>query len=156
MIAKNPVRVDFYQRYLDIVAEYNSDKDDAEIQRVFEELLRFHDALDTEEQRYVQEGLETEDHLAVFDLLSKNKLKLSKSDREKIKNVSIALLAMLESRKKEMSHLRDRASAQAKLKSAIINELFIGMPDEFTQNDIMTGAESVFQHVESMQFYYHT
>jgi len=41
MIAKNPARVDFYQRYLDIVAEYNRDKDDAEIQRVFEELFAF-------------------------------------------------------------------------------------------------------------------
>lgn len=150
MIAKNPARIDFYQRYLDIVAEYNRDKDDAEIQRVFEELLRFHDALDTEEQRYVQEGLENEDQLAVFDLLSRNKLKLSKADREKIKKVSIALLAMLDARKKEMSHLRDRASAQAKIKAAIINELFAGMPDEFTQDEIIMSAESVFHHVEHM------
>jgi len=150
MIDKNPGRVDFYQRYLDIVAEYNRDKDDAEIQRVFEKLLRFHDSLDQEEERYIREGMENEDQLAVFDLLSLNKLKLSKTDREKIKNVSIALLAMLETRKQEMSNLRDRASAQAKLKVAIINELFTGMPDEFTQDEIIISAESVFRHVELM------
>ncbi len=150
MIAKNPSRVDFYQRYLDIVAEYNRDKDDAEIQRVFEELFRFYETLDEEEQRYTEEGLENEDQLAVFDLLRSNKVKLSKSDREKIKAVSISLLAMLETRKQEMSNLRDRASAQAKLKGAIINELLAGMPDEFTQDEIIVSAESVFRHVEFM------
>ena len=150
MIAKNPTRVDFHKRYLDIVADYNRDKDEVEIQRVFEELMRFHDSLDQEEQRYTREGLENEDQLAVFDLLSQNKLKLSKADREKIKNVSVALLAMLETRKQEMSNLRDRASAQAKLKVAIINELLTGMPDEFTQDEIIISAESVFRHVEFM------
>lgn len=150
MIAKNPARVDFYQRYLDIVAEYNRDKDDAEIQRVFDELFRFYETLDKEEQRYTEEGLENEDQLAVFDLLSSGKVKLSKSDREKIKAVSVSLLAILETRKQEMSNLRDRASAQAKLKGAIINELLAGMPDEFTQDEIIISAESVFRHVEFM------
>lgn len=150
MIAKNPSRVNFYQRYLEVVAEYNRDKDDAEIQRVFEELFRFHESLDKEEQRYIEEGLENEDQLAVFDLLRTNKVKLSKSDREKIKAVSISLLAMFETRKQEMSNLRDRASAQAKLKGAIINELLAGMPDEFTQDEIIASAESVFRHVELM------
>ncbi|MDI1231314.1 MAG: DUF3387 domain-containing protein [Methylobacter sp.] len=138
----------FYQRYLDIVAEYNRDKDEAEIQRVFEKLMRFYDTLDQEEERYIREGLENEDQLAVFDLLCQNKIKLSKADREKIKNVSIALLLMLTARKQEMNSLRDRASAQAKLKVAIINEMLAGMPDEFTQDEIIISAESVFRHVE--------
>ena len=150
MIAKNPARLDFYQRYLDIVAEYNRDKDEAEIQRVFEKLMRFYDTLDQEEERYIREGLENEDQLAVFDLLCQNKIKLSKADREKIKNVSIALLLMLAARKQEMNSLRDRASAQAKLKVAIINEMLAGMPDEFTQDEIIISAESVFRHVEFM------
>lgn len=112
--------------------------------------MRFYDALDQEEERYIREGLENEDQLAVFDLICQNKIKLSKTDREKIKNVSIALLLMLASRKQEMSNLRDRASAQAKLKVAIINEMLTGMPDEFTQDEIIISAESVFRHVEFM------
>ncbi len=47
------------------------DKDDAEIQRVFEELFKTHDALNYEEKRYIREGFKDDKSLAVFDLLSK-------------------------------------------------------------------------------------
>jgi type I restriction enzyme R subunit len=57
---------------------------------------------------------------------------------------------MLETRKQEMSNLRDRASAQAKLKFDITNELLLGMPEEFTPEEIFIGADSVFRHVELM------
>jgi hypothetical protein len=39
----------------------------------------------------------------------------------------------------------------AKLISAIINQLFDGMPDEFTPNEIKFCAESVLHHVENTE-----
>ena len=51
MMEQNPSRIDLYKRYQEIIADYNKDKDDAEIQRVFDDLMTLHDSLDLEEQR---------------------------------------------------------------------------------------------------------
>jgi len=61
--------------------------------------------------------------------------------------VAVSLLAKLEERKQEMANLRDRASAQANLKAAIIDEMLNGMPDEFSSEDIDVRAEILFRHV---------
>ena len=39
MVARNPTRVDLYERYQEIVQEYNKDKDAAEIQKVMDDLF---------------------------------------------------------------------------------------------------------------------
>jgi type I restriction enzyme R subunit len=72
MLARNPTRVDLYERYQEIIQEYNKDKDAAEIQKVMDDLFTFNDNLDEEEKRYLREGLDSEDQLAVFDLLQKD------------------------------------------------------------------------------------
>ena len=69
MVAKNPTRVDLYERYQAIVQEYNKDKDAAEIQKVMDDLFAFNDDCSEEEKRYLREGLDSETELAVFDLL---------------------------------------------------------------------------------------
>ena len=93
MMEQNPSRIDLYKRYQEIIADYNKDKDDAEIQRVFDDLMTLHDSLDLEEQRYIREGFKTEKELAVFDLLSKDKTSITKGDIDKIKKVAQELMA---------------------------------------------------------------
>lgn len=148
MMAQNPSRIDLYKRYQEIIAEYNKDKDDAEIQRVFEDLMKLHDSLDVEEQRYVREGFKNEKELAVFDLLSKNNASITKGDIDKIKKVAQELMDTVEARRSEMGDLRDRASAQAQMKAAIIDRLLEGMPDEYSSEDIELRAEVVYQYVQ--------
>ena len=148
MLRLNPNRIDLYKRYQDIIAEYNHDKDDAEIQRVFDDLLRLHDSLDQEEQRYVREGFDSEKALAVYDLLSKDKSSITKSDIDKVKNVARELMETVASRRIEMGDLRDRAAAQAQMKAAIIDRLLAGLPDQYSSDDIEVRAEVVFQYVQ--------
>ena len=57
MLAQNPLRTDFQQHYEEIVAEYNREKDRVTIEKTFEDLLRFTETLDEEEERAVREGL---------------------------------------------------------------------------------------------------
>ena len=148
MMAMNPGRIDLYKRYQDIIAAYNRDKDDAEIQRVFDDLITLHDSLDLEEQRYVREGFNSERELAVYDLLSKGKADITKGDIDKVKNVAQKLMATVEKRRHEMGDLRDRASAQAQMKAAIIDRLLEGMPDGYSSEDIEARAEVIFQYVQ--------
>ncbi|HCZ14328.1 MAG TPA: type I restriction endonuclease subunit R [Candidatus Accumulibacter sp.] len=148
MLAQNPSRIDLYRRYQEIIAEYNRDKDAAEIERVFADLLRVHDLLDEEERRYVREGFTSEKELAVYDLLCKDKASIKKSEVEKIKQLARQLMATVEQRRHEMGDLRDRASAQAQMKSAIIDRLLEGMPEGFSSDDIEQRAEVIFQYVQ--------
>ena len=148
MLAQNPSRIDLYKRYQEIIAEYNRDKDAAEIQRVFDDLMKLHDSLDYEEKRYVREGFKNEKALAVYDLLSKDKASITKSDIDKIKKVVQQLMDTVETRRHEMGDLRDRASVQAQMKVTIINRLLEGMPDGYSSEDIESRAEVVYQYVQ--------
>ena len=64
MVARNPTRVDLYERYQEILQEYNKDKDAAEIQKVMDDLFAFNDDCSEEEKRYLREGLDSETELA--------------------------------------------------------------------------------------------
>lgn len=155
MLVQNPCRIDLYKRYQEIIAEYNRDKDAAEIQRVFDDLFKLHDALDYEEKRYVREGFKSEKELAVYDLLSKDKASITKGDITKIKKVVQELMDTVEMRRKEMGNLRDRASAQAQMKTAIIDRLLEGMPDGYSSEDIDARAEVVYQYVQGQMHSLH-
>lgn len=139
-------RIDLYKRHQEINAEYNRDKDDAEIQRVFDDLIKLHDSLDQEEQQYVREGFNSEKELAVCDLLAKDK-----SDVDKVKKVTRELIATLELRRHEMGVLRDRASVQAQMKAAIIDRLLEGTPDDYSSEDIEARAEVIFHCAQETQ-----
>jgi len=94
MVAQNPTRVKLYERYQEIIAEYNNDKDAARIQKVMDELFAIFDGLDEEARRFQREGLDDEQQLAVFDLLQKEAL--TPKEREAVKKVATELLAKLE------------------------------------------------------------
>jgi len=52
-----------------------------------------------------------------------------------------------------LGNLRDKASTQAQMKAAIIDQLLAGMPDDFSNEDIEARADVVFQYVQQqMQF----
>ena len=146
MVAVNPTRVDLYERYQEIVQSYNKDKDAAEIQKVMDDLFAFNDSCGEEERRYLREGLDNEQQLAVFDLLQKDAL--TKKDREAIKQVAKALLDKLNSGKLQIDHWREKATAQAQVKAEIIMHLFANLPsDVYTDDEINLKAGAVFAHI---------
>lgn len=151
MVARNPTRVDLYERYQAIVQEYNKDKDAAEIQKVMDDLFNFNDNLNEEEKRYLREGLESEDQLAVFDLLQKDTL--AKSDRDAIKKVAKDLLDKLSSGKLQIDHWRAKATAQAQVKAEIIKHLFAHLPSgAYDADEISLKANAVFAHIYTAGF----
>jgi type I restriction enzyme, R subunit len=151
MVARNPTRVDLYERYQQIVQEYNKDKDAAEIQKVMDDLFTFNDNLNDEEKRYLREGLESEDQLAVFDLLQKDTL--TKGDRDTIKKIAKELLGKLSSGKLQIDHWREKATAQAQVKAEIIKHLFTHLPPgAYDADEINLKATAVFAHIYTAGF----
>lgn len=146
MLARNPTRVDLYERYQEIIQDYNKDKDDAEIQKVFDQLNAFNSSLNEEEKRYLREGLDNEDQLAVFDLLQKDTL--TKGDRDAIKKIARELLDKLTSGKLKIDHWREKATAQAQVRAEIIKHLYANLPaGVYNADEINLKAGAVFTHI---------
>jgi type I restriction enzyme, R subunit len=148
MVKRNPTRVDLYERYQEIVQEYNKDKDAAEIQKVMDDLFAFNDTCSDEEKRYLREGLENEDELAVFDLLQKDSL--TKAERDAIKKVAKDLLDKLSDQRFALDRLRTMATVQAQMKAEIIKHLFANLPTPaYDPEEINLKAGAVFAHIYS-------
>ncbi|MDO4681931.1 MAG: type I restriction endonuclease subunit R [Lautropia sp.] len=143
MIRNNPQRVDFQERYQEIVDAYNRDKSTSEIQQIMDQLFGFYKETTEEERRYQRENLDNEEQLAVFDMLAKESL--GKKDRERIKQVARDLLQRLKQNKLNIDHWQAKASAQADIKLEILNHLYTHLPeDDYDADDIESMADSVF------------
>ena len=57
MLARNPARMDYQQKYEEIVADYNREKDRVTIEETFRRLMALMEELDAEQKRAVEEGL---------------------------------------------------------------------------------------------------
>ena len=73
MLKENPLRLEFYERYKEIIAEYNAGKTLENTVKAFENLNEFIKDLTVEEQRAVRENLDDQEALAIFDLLREGK-----------------------------------------------------------------------------------
>lgn len=145
MMQANPERMDYYRRYSEIVAEYNREKDRVTIEETFARLVDLLATLNEEQRRAAEEGL-TEDELAIFDLLKRDKL--TKKQREAVKAASKHLLTKV----LEVVALRHDWTAKeptkAEVEVLIQGEVFTLLPDPpFTEEDKAALAERVFQHV---------
>ena len=93
MLAVNPSRINFYERYQQIIKDYNQEQNRATIEKTFEELMKLSHDLTEEEKRYVREGFENDEQLSMYDVLFKEDL--SKDDIKKLKEVAADLLAKI-------------------------------------------------------------
>ena len=148
MMERNPLRTDFQQRYEEIVAAYNREKDRPTIEQTFEELLDLVQDLDQEESRAAREGLD-EESLAIFDLLRKPNL--SAPERKRIKQVAVELLKTLKAGKLHVSQWRDKEATRDAVRVAIYDFLWrddTGLPpDGYSETEVGTKTDDVFRHV---------
>ena len=145
MLARNPSRMDYQQRYEEIVADYNTEKDRVTIEETFRRLTELMDELDAEQRRAVEEGL-SEDELALFDLLKKDKL--AKAEREKVKQSSRDLLAAIKARLAELDRFWEKEQTKAEMETLILDEVFTSLPTPpFTVEEKEAVASDVYDHV---------
>ena len=125
MLARNPSRMDYQQKYEEIVADYNREKDRVTIEETFRLLTDLIQELDAEQQRAVEEGLD-EDVLAIFDLLRKGNL--GRAERERVKQASRDLLATVKARLSELDRFWEKEQTKAEIKVVILDEIYAGLP----------------------------
>ena len=145
MLARNPLRMDYQQKYEEIVDGYNREKDRVTIEETFRRLMELMDELDAEQKRAIDEGL-NEDELALFDLLKKNDL--AKTERERVKQASRNLLASIKARLSELDRFWEKEQTKADVKVFILNEVYDSLPTPpFTAEEKSAVAAAVYSHV---------
>lgn len=150
MLEENPTRTDFQLRFEEIVSEYNQEKDRTTIEATFEALMKLTAEMSVESKRYIKEGLENEEQLAVFDLLLKSDL--SKADIKKIKSVAVSLLKELERQMREVQDIFGKTSTRDRFRQSIYDYLYddrTGLPvDSYSESDLEAKANQIFYYFE--------
>ena len=145
MLARNPLRMDFYKKYSEIIADYNRDKDRVTIEDTFARLVDFISGLDAEDHRAAEEGL-SEDEYALFCLLQKNNL--AKTERERVKRASQGLLDALRKLIAQRERWTEKEETKAEVEVLIRDELFTVLPTPpFTEEEKASMAQRVYQHI---------
>ena len=110
--------------------------------------MKFMKDLDEEEKRFMCEGLQNEEQLAVYDLLVKDEI--SKKDIEKIKKLSADLLDALKKEKLRIENWRGKESTKADVRVFIHDYLYDGdrgLPESYTTDEIEKMSDILFDHV---------
>jgi type I restriction enzyme R subunit len=143
MLQQNKSRMDYMERFQRMIDEYNSGSKN--IEELFEELIKFAQDLNEEEQRAMREEL-TEEELAIFDILTKPEPKLTKKEQTQVKKVVRELLEKLKQEKLVLDWVKTQQ------RKAVVKDFIEGFFDEMLPNtygkDIFqTKCDLTFMHV---------
>ena len=142
MARKNKIRKHFLDRLNSLIHEYNSGSRD--LDAFFEELLVLAKELSEEDARAIKENL-TEEELAIFDLLIKEKLNPDEVDR--VKKVTHELLAKLKTEKFVLDWKR-KEETRADVKITIRDMLYDNLPEPaYTDKDCEDRTQKVYFHI---------
>jgi type I restriction enzyme R subunit len=145
MLARNPLRMDYYKKYSEIIADYNRDKDRVSIEETFARLVEFMQGLDAEDRRAAEEGL-TEDEYALFCLLQKDNM--AKTERERVKQASQGLLDSLRKLIAQRERWTEKEETRAEVETLIRDSLWLELPTPpFTDDEKQVMASRIYQHV---------
>ena len=146
MMKNNPLRIDYYQRYQDIVDEYNKDNKKDEIAIIFEKLMVLVNELDDEQKRYVKEGFDSDEELSIYDLLISGQ-SLSKEDIKKVKKLAQEMLTKIKARIHELDHWRDKEETQSIISVMIRDLLWANLPESYSDNEIAVYKQTLYEYV---------
>ncbi len=145
LLFNNPDRIDYYERYQQIITDYNNEQDRATIEKTFMDLMDLANSLDQEEQRYVREGFESDEELSLYDLLFREDL--SKSDIDKIKQVAADLLKKIKSKIAELDHWTDKQETKAAVDNLIRDTLWDELPECYDEISISEYRQRIYEYV---------
>ena len=145
MLFCNPNRINYYEKYQQIITEYNSEQDRATIEKAFTDLMNLANSLDHEEQRYVREGFSSDEELSLYDLLFKDDL--SKADIKKIKEVAATLLQKVKTKIAELDHWTDKQETKAAIDNLIRDTLWAELPESYDEISISGYRQRIYEYV---------
>ncbi|MDU2830012.1 MAG: type I restriction endonuclease subunit R [Anaerococcus sp.] len=145
MLFANPDRINYYERYQQIIDDYNSEKDRATIENTFMELMDLANQMSREEQRYVREGFTSDEELSLYDMLFRDDL--SKTDIKKLKEVATSLLQKIKMKVAEFDHWTDKQETKAAIDNLIRDTLWADLPECYDELSISMYRQKIYEYV---------
>lgn len=147
MMNRNPSRINYYERYQTIIQEFNAEQDKATIEKTFIDLTNFVNDLDEEEKRYVREGFDNDEELAMYDLLMKDSL--TPAEIKKVKNLAKELLELIKEKIHELDHWTEKEETQAAVDITIRDTLWSELPESYDDTLINEYRQRIYEFVYS-------
>ena len=147
MMRDNPLRLEFYDRYQEIIKEYNQGKSLEDTINAFNNLSTFIQDLNEEDARAIKENLDQES-LAIFDLLRNGK-ELNKEEVKEVKKVSVDVLKILKIEKLNVERWRESRQITAQVKTIIFDTLQWLPQNTYSDTDVSEKTIQVYQHIYS-------
>lgn len=145
MLKENPLRIAFYERYQEIIKDYNAGKSLEDTVKAFEQLSEFINDLNFEDARAIREQL-TDESLAIFDLLCSGK-ELSADEIKEVKKVASDTLLKLKNEKLVISRWRESRQITAQVKTIIFDHLQWLPQSRYTDEEVSDKTMQVYQHI---------
>ena len=145
LLFSNSQRINYYERYQKIIEDYNSEQNQATIEKTFMDLMDLAKSMDQEEQRYAREGFSSDEELSLYDLLFLETL--TKQEMQQIKRVAVDLLAKVKSKIAELDHWRDKEETKATVDNLIRDTLWSGLPKCYDDNSISMCRQKIYEYV---------
>ena len=146
MVERNPLTVDYYKRYQEIIEAYNLGKDEVIIKDTFRKLIELINSFSEEVAETKREGL-TDEEKAIFDILRQGK-KLSESEKKEIKKISVQLLQELKKDKLRIESWSDKALTAASVYNVVNKTLFESLPyPTYQSQDVDLKTNQIFEHL---------
>jgi type I restriction enzyme R subunit len=142
MVRLNKSRMNYFDKFQQMIDEYNSGSCNVEI--LFAELVELAQALKIEDKRALSENL-SEEELAIFDLLTKPDITFTEAEKLQIKQVAKELLSTLKQEKLVLDWRR-RQQSKAAVKVAIEYTLD-KLPESYLQEVYDRKCQEIYQHV---------
>ncbi len=148
MVKLNRTRIDYVEKFQRMIDEYNAGS--MNIEEFFKQLVKFAQSLNEEEKRGIAENL-TEEELAIFDLLTKPEITLTKKEEQQVKNAAKDLLNALKTERLVLDW-RKRQQTRAAVRLCIEQVFDAELPRAFTPELYQQKCELVYQHIYDSYF----
>lgn len=145
MIFANHDRINYYERYQQIIDDYNSEQDRVTIEKTFMELMDLANQMSHEEKRYVREGFISDEELSLYDMLFRDDL--SRTDIKKLKEVAALLLQKIKTKIAEFDHWTDKQETKAAIDNLIRDTLWAELPDCYDEDSISMYRKRIYEYV---------
>lgn len=145
LLFSNSQRINYYERYQKIIEDYNSEQNQATIEKTFMDLMDLAKSMDQEEQRYAREGFSSDEELSLYDLLFSETL--TKQEIQQIKRVAVDLLAKVKAKIAELDHWRDKEETKATVDNLIRDTLWSELPNCYDEISISTCRQKIYEYV---------
>lgn len=145
MLFNNPDRINYYERYQQIITDYNSEQDRATIEKTFMDLMDLANSMNQEEQRYVREGFTSDEELSLYDMLFREDL--TKAEIKKIKEVATDLLQKIKAKIAELDHWTDKQETKAAVDNLIRDTLWAELPESYDELSISFYRQQIYEYV---------